>query len=105
MGKEACEKRKMDCVSIALEELADCIPSSDCVEQITEQMVLVDVLNGFLDELTAEHRNIFMARYWYFASIKEIAFKYDMSESKVKMTLSRLRKKLKEIMEKEGIAL
>ena len=103
--KNQAKKRKADSVSIVLEELSDCIPGSDNVEQITEHMVLVDALNHFLEELTPEHRNIFMTRYWYFASIKEIASKYDLSESKVKMTLSRLRQKLKEILEKEGIVL
>ena len=46
-----------------------------------------------------------MERYWYFASIKEIASKYEMSESKVKMTLHRTREKLKEQLEREGIVL
>ena len=39
------------------------------------------------------------------SSIKEIADDFEMSESKVKMILSRNRNKLKQILEKEGITL
>lgn len=103
--KKHAKKRNEDRILLVLDELVECIPGVDSTEQITEHMVIVDALNRFLGELTPEQRNIFMARYWYFASIKEIASKYEVSESKVKMTLSRLRQKLKEILEKEEIIL
>ena len=48
---------------------------------------------------------IFLRRYWYLSSIQEIAGDYEMSESKVKMTLLRVRNKLKQLLEKEGIIL
>lgn len=101
--KKHAKKRNEDRVLLVLDELVECIPGTESIENITEQIVIVDALNAFLGELTPEQRNIFMARYWYFASIKEIASKYHVSESKVKMTLSRLRQKLKEILEKEEI--
>ncbi|HBN85714.1 MAG TPA: hypothetical protein DDZ89_17945 [Clostridiales bacterium] len=44
-------------------------------------------------------------RYWYFSSVKEIAKDYGMSESNVKMTLLRTRKKLKQRLEKEEITI
>jgi len=44
-----------------------------------------------------------MRRYWYLSSVREIAEEYGLSESKVKMTLLRLRSKLKTVLEKEGI--
>ena len=75
------------------------------VEQLAEQIVLVEVLNQFLGTLEQEKRRIFMARYFYFYSIKEIASLYKMSESKVKMILLRSRENLKNILEKEGIVL
>lgn len=103
--KRNAKKRGEGAVTLVLEELQECIPGENSVEHVTEQIVLVDALNGFLSEQTSENRKIFMARYFYFASIKEIASKYGISESKVKMTLHRLRQKLKEILEKEEIVL
>lgn len=103
--KRQAKKRGQDAVTVALEELQECIPSMSNVEQLTEQIVLVEVLNQFLGALEQEKRRIFMARYFYFCSIKEIAALYNTSESKVKMTLLRTREMFKSMLEKEGIVL
>lgn len=103
--KSHAKKRGEGMVDVVLEELQECILQKNSTEDITEQIVLTDVLNHFLEELSVENRKIFVARYWYFASIKEIALRYHLSESKVKMQLFRLRRKLKEYLEKEKIVL
>ena len=91
--------------SIALDELGDCVSSLGNMDDYTNEMVLVDTLNRFLASLSAEHRKIFMRRYWYISSVKEIADDYGITESKVKMSLLRSRNQLKVVLEKEGIAL
>lgn len=101
--KRQAKKRGKDEVTYALEELQECIPGATNVEQITEQIVLVDALNHFLSNLDKESRTIFMQRYFCFLSIKEIAIRYQLGESKVKMSLLRSRGKLKNVLEKEGI--
>lgn len=88
-----------------LEELAECIASKDNTETAVEEQQLVDVLNGFLRELPEERRKMFLQRYWYMNSIKEIAAEWSVSESKVKMTLLRVRGELKLRLESEGIYL
>lgn len=90
--------------SIALDELSDCA-SLGSMDDYTNEMVLVDTLNRFLASLSTEHRKIFMRRYWYISSVKEIADDYGITESKVKMSLLRSRNQLKAVLEKEGIAL
>ena len=92
-------------MSIALEELGDCVSSSESLDDHADEMVLEDTLNRFLASLSAEHRKIFMRRYWYVSSVKEIADDYGITESKVKMSLLRSRNQLKAVLEKEGIAL
>ena len=103
--KRQAKKRGKDEMSYVLEELQECISGVMDVEQVTEQMVLVDTLNHFLSSLDIEARKLFMARYFSFFSIKEIAIRYQMGESKVKMSLLRSREKLKSMLEKEGIIL
>ena len=103
--KRQAKKRGKDEVTFALEELQECIPDVADVERITEQIVFVDTLNHFLSSLDKQSRIIFMQRYFCFLSVKEIAIRYQMGESKVKMSLLRSRKKLKIILEKEGIIL
>lgn len=99
------EKRGGGQTVLVLEELNECIPGADSTEEAANEALLVEVLNGFLAELPVDKRKIFMRRYWYLSSVKEIAEDFGLSESNVKMTLLRLRSKLKSVLEKEGILL
>lgn len=90
---------------IALEELEECVPAAGDVQREVEDAELAELINGFLDKLSRESRIIFMRRYWYFCTVSEIAEDMHIGESKVKMSLSRTRKKLKQFLEKQGAAL
>ena len=92
-------------MAVALDELGDCVSSLSNIDEHAEKQVLADTLNRFLASLPAEHRKIFMRRYWYVSSVKEIADDYGITESKVKMSLYRSRNQLKAGLDKEGIAL
>lgn len=99
------KKRGYGQTSLVLDELQECIPASNSTEDAIEEKVLVNVLNRFLHSLPIEKRMLFLRRYWYMSSIQEIAKDYEISEGKVKMTLLRIRNKLKQVLEKEGIVL
>lgn len=101
--KYNAEKRGRGQVAPSLDELAECLPGSDDMSGIADDIVLKEALSAFLWSLPAETRKIFMRRYWYLSSIKEISSEYGMGESKVKMILLRTRNKLKKFLEKEGI--
>lgn len=53
--------------------------------------------------MSNEDKTIFLMFYYKGQKIKEISNKLDISESKVKMKLSRTRKKLKKILEQRGM--
>ena len=99
------EKRGSGQVPVALDELQDCIPAADSVAEMIDDLILVDIFNRFLSGLPTEKRKIFVRRYWYLSPIKEIAKDYNISESKVKVTLLRVRNNLRQVLEKEGISL
>ena len=101
----SADKRGGGEMSIALDELGECVSSWCSMDDYADEMLLVDTLNRFLASLSAENRKIFMRRYWYVSSVKEIADDYGITESKVKMSLPRSRNQLKAVLEKEGIAL
>lgn len=103
--KHTAEKRGAGQVPLALDELAECVPAPDSVERTVDDLALTELLNDFLSGLPAQTRQIFMRRYWYLCSVKEIAADCAVSESKVKTTLFRTRNKLKQHLEKEGVAL
>ena len=60
-------------------------------------------MNEFLGNLNQESRVIFLRRYWFCDTIAEIAERYGISESKVKMRLHRTRMQLADFLNKEGI--
>lgn len=103
--KNTTQKRGSGQMPLVLDELQECVPSCSSVEEAIDDMILKDALNKFLSEMALKHRIIFMQRYWYMCSIKEIAIEHKYSESKVKMILLRSRSNLKLFLEKEGIEL
>ena len=92
-------------VVLLLDELEDCVPSGNRVEYEYEVGVIAQTIDRFLHSIDAESRIVFVRRYWYVDSIRSIAARFQMSESKVKSMLFRTRSKLRIYLEKEGIAI
>lgn len=99
------EKRGKGQLPIVLEELHECISTVDTAEQIVDEIHFANMLNRFLASLSKQKRILFMRRYWYFNSIKEICADLCMSESKAKMALLRLRNEFRAFLKKEGVNL
>ena len=96
-------KRGGGALPLALDELGECIPASGRVEHELEKKELAAAIDRFLRTLPEKDCNLFLRRYWYVDTIAEIARQYGMTESKVKMQLSRTKEKLRIYLEKEGI--
>lgn len=83
-------------------EMEACIPDMHRDEEIHIQE-LQTALQSFLEELPEEKRNVFLRRYWFGDSCKEVAERFGYSEGKIKVMLHRIRKDLKKYLEKEDI--
>lgn len=94
-------KKRAGGVALALDEFSECIP--DGSTPIDEEIALKNSINGFLSSLQKNERVIFMQRYWYTQSIREISDAMKMSESAVKVSLFRTRQKFKAHLVKDGI--
>lgn len=68
-----------------------------------ERQELAAAIRAFVDELGESEQKVFLARYWYLASVEEIARRMDFSRSKVKSMLYRLRIRLRERLMEEGL--
>ena len=87
----------------ALDEVADFVSSDSDFDPVAEETVLKDVINRFLASLNKQNRIVFVRRYWYLSTVKEIANDCGLSENNVKVKLTRLRKSFKAFILKEGI--
>ena len=86
---------------LSLEELGACIPGP-ALEETVEARELGNAIDRFLDLQSAQTRAIFLRRYWFGDSVKDIAHSLGMKEPAVSLRLSRTREKLRVFLEKEG---
>ena len=101
--RRLAQKRGGGEVQLALEELEDCIPGKDTPEEALHQKQFREGLNRFLESLPEQERVIFVSRYWYLRSIREISQGTGLSEGSIKTRLSRTRKKLRFYLEQEDL--
>ena len=83
---------------IALEEIEGYIADQKTVEDEIEARELARIIEEFLDTLTVENRVIFMRRYWFADSYKDIAEFMGLSEKNISVRLSRIREKMKQYL-------
>ena len=96
------DKRGGGEIVLALDELADCVPSGHSVEREVEAAALERMINDFVMSLPLMERRVFICRYWYLDPISAIAAQFGFSQSKVKMILHRQRHRLRSILEREA---
>ena len=99
----SASKRGGTQIDLVLDELIDCVSGTESTDSIAEEIFITTILNNFLKSLSEKNRNIFVARYWHMFAVKEIADKYELKESTVKVSLHRSREVLKEILMREGV--
>ncbi len=99
---QRAEKRGGGQQALALDELHEITADSDVEDTVAEHL-LNDAVNRFLVGCSQDARTVFIQRYGNLRSVAEIADAYKISESKVKVTLLRTRKKLRAYLKKEGL--
>ena len=103
--KDQARKRAGELISLS-EELSQILPDRQSdIEDMLMTEELMQYVNSFVKSLPQEKRILFVRRYFYTDSIKDLAEHMHVSESKIKTTLYRTRQDLKAYLQKEGYAL
>lgn len=103
LDRRLSRKRGGGEAALCLEELADCLPAGRDPEAELEAKELARYIRAFAAGLPETERRLFTARYFFMASVGEIAQKSGLSQSKVKVSLYNSRKKLLRFLQKEGL--
>lgn len=98
-------KRYASEYALSLDELGDIVSGGSTPEQELDTSLLDESIDRFLRNLSADARNVFLGRYYFFDSLKEVSTACGMSEAKVKSLLFRTRQKLKAHLREEGFDL
>lgn len=99
---KTADKRGGGEYALALEELGECVSARESVENRVEEKLLAKHISDFLRTMPDADRRVFVQRYFYLRSVKEIAQDFGFSQSKVKSMLFRSREKLRTKLIKEG---
>lgn len=88
---------------VSLDELENCFPSSNSVEDEFDAKETARMINDFLETLDEENRVMFVRRYWHAATIEELAELFYTSKHNISVRLHRTREKLKKHLIKKGV--
>lgn len=85
---------------LVLDELSEIVSDNTSVEQQFDNSELMREISAYIRKLPK--RDMFVCRYWYCMSVRELSEKFGVSESSVTTTLCRIRAKLKAHLRKRG---
>jgi len=88
--------------ALSLDELGECVSGGETPQEKADSNLLGQCISGYLRTLPVQTRDIFVCRYYFCDPINDIAGYFGASESKIKSSLYRTRKGLKEYLKKEG---
>ena len=95
-------QRRCNSYDLSMDELSGCIPGPS-MDQVINGRILGQSINKFLATLPKESRIIFLRRYYFGDSVREIARSLSMSENAVSVRINRVRTKLRKFLEKEDL--
>lgn len=98
-------ERRNSQYNVCLEELEECISDTSTVENEISSAELSKCLNEFLDSLDEENRMLFVRRYWFMDSYKDLSSLSGMKEGTVRTRIARIKKELKEFLTRKGVFL
>jgi len=96
-------RRGGDSVTLALDELKDCLGDSSAVEEELEIKETAKYISDFLRAQNELNRYLFIRRYWYLDDFTAIAKAAKLTPQQVRARLYRMRGQLKKALQKEGI--
>lgn len=95
--------KKRSGIETMFSELEECIPSKENTESEAENGEITSAVNRWLKKLPKEDRILFIRRYWYCDDVSLLAEKSGKKAGAVSSKIFRLRKSLRDYLEKEGI--
>lgn len=94
-------QKRNSAYDLSLEELAGCIPGN-WMSDAVDARELGQTIDAFLDTLSRDSRAIFLRRYWFGDSPRDIARSFDTTTNAINVRLSRTRNQLREYLRNEG---
>jgi RNA polymerase sigma-70 factor (ECF subfamily) len=101
--KNTAEKRS-EAMTLMLSELSECLPAPATTESEAEGRELTRLIADWLKTLEEDDRIMFVRRYWYGYSLREIAEQTFSAAPYLATRMHNLRRSLKAWLEQSGVA-
>ena len=101
LRRENSLKRGGGEAALALEEFENALSAAETPESALEHKELAGAVQDFVRSLKQPERDLFVRRYWFLDTEKELAARWQMSRGQVAMKLSRTRRQLAEYLKKK----
>jgi RNA polymerase sigma-70 factor (ECF subfamily) len=98
----SAQKRGGDTVTLALEELGECIASDSDPHKKVEDKELAETISRFLLDQPKLERKAFVRRYYDLATLEAICKELNLTPGKLRAMLARTRVKLRDYLVEEG---
>lgn len=96
------KKNRKITVNFNIEDYENSIEDKKQLEEFYEKQDKIEAIRKVVEKMSSEDNEIFELFYYSEKKVKEIANKLNITEFKVKTKLYRIRKKIKQELEKEG---
>ena len=97
--------KRYEGITLMLSELSECVPAAADTESEVEGVLLSRYIGSWLQTLDKADRVMFLRRYWYGYSLKEIAGQTFSATPYLASRMFELRKSLRAWLEKEGVTI
>ena len=101
LRRKNCAQKRNHSFDVPLDELENYLPGEE-FSSLDDVKALGQAIDSFLGLLSVQDRVLFVRRYWLEEPVNALAKVRGMSENAVSVRLSRIRKRLKEHLIKEG---
>lgn len=103
--RSAHTQKRNDDMDIIWDEMDECIPSNSNADENANYKLLSGFINDWLRSLTKSDRIMFLRRYYICESLQEISKEFGVNENRIAQKLHKLRKNLKDYLDKKGYEL
>lgn len=103
--RAAHTQKRNDDMDIIWDEMDECIPSNSSADENANYKLLSELINDWLKSLAKSDRLTFLRRYYMCESLQEISEEFGVNENRIAQRLHKLRKSLKEYLDKKGYVL
>ncbi len=98
-------KKRYSGIEILLDELEECIPSTNNIEDEIDSKALGETINSWLEKIPSKDREMFIRRYYLCESVEAMSKYYRCTQNAINQKMMKLRGKLKDFLSQEGFDL